>query len=90
LGIERGGGRSPEERQAAAEARMRARRAREQGLPVEEEAPDRSAGGGWNRPNLGAMRRHYGGGDVYARRRLVAIGAAVVILLLLFLVLVGC
>ena len=84
--MERGGGRSQEERAAAAEARERARIAREQGIPLEEEEP---RGGGWRGPDLGSISR-YGGGDIYARRRLVAGGAIVVVILILFLLLGGC
>jgi hypothetical protein len=53
----------------------------------EEPAEERS---GWQRPDLGSIRRHYGGGDIYARRRLIAIGAAVLVILFLFLLIAGC
>ena len=86
-----GRGRTPEERRAAAEERARRRQGREQGLPVEEEEEEEAPrAGGWKRPDLGAMTRHYGGPDVYARRRLVAIGVGLLVLLLLFLAFVGC
>ena len=68
---------------------MRARTAREQGLPVEEEDQPGETGGGWRGPDLRSMSR-YGGGDVYARRRLVAGAAVIVVIILLFLLLGGC
>jgi hypothetical protein len=77
-----GWGRSPEERQAAAEARARAREGQPE--PGDEEALETPS----HRP--GPMSRHYGGEDVYARRRLIAIGAAIVVVILLFLLIVGC
>jgi hypothetical protein len=76
------GGRSPEERRAAAEARARARA----GEPPAT-GDDELLGGTGPRGARGDMSRHYGGGDVYMRRRLWAgIGVVVVILLLLLLV----
>jgi hypothetical protein len=94
--MERSGGRSPEERAAARESRDRARIAREQGGPLEDEQQYESEReDGWDGPDMGSMSR-YGGGpslpdlDVYQRRRLFAIGGAVVVILLLFLLLGGC
>lgn len=87
--MERSGGRSADERAAAAEERLRAREAREQGAPLEdEESPEER--GGWRGPDLGSMS-HYGGGiDVYTRRRLVAGLAVVALIIVLFLMLGGC
>jgi len=73
---------------------MRAREAREQGLPLDEEEEQPASEGGWRKPDLGSMSR-YGGGrladiDVYTRRRIVAGLAVVFVLLLLFLLLGGC
>ncbi len=83
--MESGGGRSSEERQAAAEARARARtgdtRTGDEDLLVGGAEPARAPEG---------VSRHYGGGDVYARRRLLAFGAGAIVLLILFLLLVGC
>jgi hypothetical protein len=76
-----GRGRSPEERQAAAEARARAREGRPE--PGDEEVLETPS----HEP--GAMNR-YGGSDVFARRRLIGIGAAVIVVILLFLLIVGC
>ena len=76
--MERSGGRSPEERAAAREARDRARIAREQGIPLDDDDDQAQPEGDWDRPELDSMNR-YGGGpslpdlDVYQRRRL-AIG----------------
>jgi hypothetical protein len=81
------GGRTPEERRAAAEVRARARA----GEPVQE--GDEELAGGAKRGARDAraggrrdMARYYGGSDIFLRRRLLAIGAAVVVLLILFLV----
>ena len=84
--MERGGGRSPEERAAAIEARERSRVAREEGVPLEED----EAQGGGRGPEMGSIKRYGGGGDVYARRRLIAVVAVVAVILILFLLLGGC
>jgi hypothetical protein len=88
-----GGRRSQEDREAARQARDRAREARELGLDEpEDRAGDAgdSGEGGWQRPDLGSMRRYGGGPDVFMRRRLVAIGIGVVLVLVLFMMLGGC
>jgi hypothetical protein len=79
-----GRGRTPEERQAAAEARARARGGRPE--PGDEEQLE----GAGPRGAEEEVSRHYSGGDVYARRRLVAIGVVVVVIVALFLLIVGC
>jgi hypothetical protein len=78
------GGRSPEERRAAAEARARARR----GEPAtgDEELLEPAGPSGAE----GEMERHYGGGDVYLRRRLIALGAVIVLIVVIFLLVGGC
>jgi hypothetical protein len=78
------GGRSPDERRAAAEARARAR----QGEPAtgDEELLE---GTGPREPE-GEVARHYGGGDVYMRRRLIALGAVIVLIVVIFLLVGGC
>lgn len=89
--MERGGGRSPDERRAAAEARARARdeapeqldRSESEEQRVDEEIGRRSPEG---RP----MSRHYGGDDVYGRRRMFAAAAAVALIFVVFLLLFGC
>ena len=91
--MERGGGRSPEERRAAAEARARVRGDREAEAPAEGEPMDedrideelvrRSPEG---RP----MSRHYGGEDVYGRRRLFGAAAIVALIFVLILLMQGC
>jgi hypothetical protein len=87
------GGRSPDERRAAAEARARARGGREEDPAsprdevdeerIDEELVRRSPEG---RP----MSRHYGGEDVYGRRRLFGAAAIVALIFVLFLLLQGC
>ena len=79
------GGRSPEDRRAAAEARARARR----GEPPEtgdeellEPAGERGA--------EGPMARYGGGMDVYLRRRLIALAAVIIVIVLIFLLVGGC
>ena len=79
------GGRSPEERRAAAEARARARRGEPPATGDEE-----LIGGSGPRGADGPMSRHYGGPDLYMKRRLIAGGAAIVVILLLFVLLGGC
>jgi hypothetical protein len=84
--MERGGGRSPDERRAAADARARARGGREDDPDeerIDEEPARRSPEG---RP----MSRHYGGEDVYGRRRLFGAAAIVALIFVLFLLLQGC
>jgi hypothetical protein len=78
-------GRTPEERQAAAEARSRARR----GEPPETGDEELLGGTGPRGPE-GEMSRHYGGPDVYMRRRLIAGGVAIVLIILIFLLVGGC
>ena len=78
-------GRTPEERQAAAEARARARR----GEPPETGDEELLEGAG-PRGAEGQISRHYGGPDVYMRRRLVAAGVAIVVIILIFLLAGGC
>ena len=79
------GGRTPEERQAAAEARSRARR----GEAPETGDEELLEGTGPRGPE-GEMSRHYGGPDVYMRRRLVAGAVAIVLIILIFLLVGGC
>lgn len=88
--MERGGGRSAEERAAAREARERARIAQEEGVPLDEGPDGGEQGPGWSPPEMDSMSRYGGGMDVFMRRRLIAVGAAIVVLLLLFLLLGGC
>ena len=76
-------GRSPEERQAAAEARARSRSGEPPATGDEE-----LLGGDGPRGADGSMSRHYGGPDVYMRRRLIA-GAAVIVVIVLIILLVG-
>jgi hypothetical protein len=88
--MERGGGRSPEERRAAAEARARDRDDRPEG-PGEPLDEDRIDGEIQRRsPEGRVMSRHYGGDDVYGRRRLFAVAGAVAVIFILFLLLHGC
>lgn len=79
------GGRSPEERRAAAEARARARR----GEPPATGDEELIEGSG-PRGSQGQMSRHYGGPDVYLRRRLIAGAAVIVLIVLIFLLVGGC
>jgi hypothetical protein len=78
------GGRTPEERRAAAEARARTRR----GEPPETGDEDLLEPAG-PRGADGEMAR-YGGGDVYLRRRLIALGAVIVLIIVIFLLVGGC
>jgi hypothetical protein len=78
------GGRTPEERRAAAEARARARR--DEPAAGDDELME----GTGPRGAEGAMTRHYGGPDVYVRRRLIAGAVVVVLIVLIFLLLVAC
>jgi hypothetical protein len=95
------GGRSSDERRAAAEERARARSGRGSeppGEPTESPSPARGGSesrgeeppGGWQPPELDDMSRHYAGPDVYGQRRLVAVLVIVGIILILFLLLGGC
>ena len=79
------GGRTPEERRAAADARARAR----SGEPPATGDEELLEGAGESRPK-GPVSRHYGGSDVYMRRRLMAIGLVIIIALLIFLIVGGC
>ena len=79
------GGRTPEERRAAAEARSRARR----GEPPATGDEELLEGAG-PRGAEGQMERHYGGPDVYLRRRLVALGLVIVLIIAIFLLVGGC
>jgi hypothetical protein len=85
------GGRSPEERRAAAEARARAR----SGEPPATGDEELLGGAGEHDPDegrgMGDLGRRYGGGmDVYLRRRLVALAAVIVVIVLIFLLVGGC
>jgi hypothetical protein len=79
------GGRSSEERRAAAEARARARSGEPPATGDEELLEPAGSRGA-----EGELDRHYGGGDVYLRRRLIAIGAGIVVIILIFLLVGGC
>jgi hypothetical protein len=79
------GGRTPEDRRAAAEARARARRDE----PAATGDEDLLEGEGPRGPE-GEVDRHYGGGDVYLRRRLVALGVVIVLIIAIFLLVGGC
>jgi hypothetical protein len=85
LGPIEGRGRTPEERRAAAEARVRARR----GEPPETGDEELLEPAGPRGPE-GEIERHYGGGDVYMRRRLVAVAVLIVVIVLIFLLVGGC
>jgi hypothetical protein len=89
------GGRTPEERRAAAEARAHARRGEPPATGDEEDlggAGPRDADDA--RARTGATRRmgvrHYGGLDVYLRRRLVAGAVVIVLIVAIFLLVGGC
>ena len=79
------GGRTPDERRAAAEARTRARR----GEPPEAGDNGLLEGTG-PRGAEGPMSRYGGGMDVYMRRRLVALAAVIVVIDLNILLVGGC
>jgi len=79
------GGRTPEERRAAAEARARART----GEPPETGDEDLLEPNG-PRGAEGPMARYGGGGDVYLRRRLIALGVVIVLIIAIFLLVGGC
>ncbi len=87
------GGRSPEERREAADARARARRG-EPPATGDDELPAATGRRGADEARTRADatrqlgRRHYGGPDIYLRRRLIA-GAAVIILIIAIFLLVG-
>lgn len=83
--MEQRGGRSPEERRAASEARARVREGAPE--PGDEEYTEPAGG----RRSPASVSRHYGGSDVYARRRLIALGAVIAVVVLLAIVFVaGC
>lgn len=88
--MESSGGRSSDERRAAAEARARARsgdhRTGDEDLLAPGGEPARAPDDVIKR----ASGRFEGPSDVYARRRLLAFGAAAIVVLFLFLVVVGC
>lgn len=79
------GGRTPEQRRAAAEARARAR----SGEPPATGDEELLEGAG-PRGADEELDRHYGGGDVYLRRRLVALGVLIVLIIAIFLLVGGC
>jgi len=79
------GGRTPEDRRAAAEARARAR----SGEPAAT-GDDELLEGAGPRGAEGPMSRYGGGGDVYLRRRLVALGVVIVLIIAIFLLVGGC
>jgi len=79
------GGRTPEERRAAAQARARAR-----SDEPPEYGDEELLGGNGPRGGEGEMARHYGGPDVYMRRRLVALGVVIVLIVAIFLLVGGC
>lgn len=83
--MESGGGRSAEERRAAAEARARAREGR-----LETGDEDLLAPGAEPERAPDDLRTHYGGPDVYGQRRLVAGLIVIGIVVVLFLLLGGC
>lgn len=89
------GGRTPDERRAAAEARARARRDEPPATGDEEDLGAAGPRGADDaRPRAGATRhmgvRHYGGLDVYLRRRLVAGAVVIVLIVAIFLLVGGC
>jgi hypothetical protein len=89
------GGRTPEERRAAAEARARARSDEPPATGDEESLDDTGERGDDDaRARAGATRRmsvrHYGGPDLYMRRRLIAGAAVIVLIVLIFLLVGGC
>ncbi len=79
------GGRTPEERRAAAEARARAR-SDEPPATGDEELLE----GSGPRGAEGEMSRYGGGPDIYVRRRLVALGIVIVLIIAIFLLVGGC
>jgi hypothetical protein len=87
------GGRTPDDRRAAAEARARARR---DVLPATGDEEDLGGAGPSGaddaRARAGAHMgiRHYGGLDVYLRRRLVAGIVVIVLIVGIFLLVGGC
>ena len=88
------GGRTPEDRRAAAEARARARGG-EPATGDEDllEAPSpRGAEDARSRNSAtrDVEQRHYGGGDIYLRRRLIALGVVIVLIIAIFLLVGGC
>jgi hypothetical protein len=89
------GGRTPEERRAAAEARARARGGEPAATGDEEligGAEPRGADDAEARYSAtrGMGSRHYGGVDVYLRRRLIAGAAVIVLIVAIFLLVGGC
>lgn len=86
------GGRTPQERRAAAEERARTRRGEPAATGDEELLEDADRRGADDaRGRAGATGvRHYGGPDVYVRRRLIAVAAVVVLIIVIFLLVGGC
>jgi hypothetical protein len=89
------GGRTPEERRAAAEARARSRRDEPAATGDEEDVRGAGPRGADDaRERADATRhlgvRHYGGLDVYLRRRLVAGIVVIVLIVGIFLLVGGC
>ena len=89
------GGRSPEERRAAAQARAKAR----SGEPLDTRDEELLGGDGPRGVDSARARdsatrdtsvRHYGGPDLYMRRRLIAGAAVIVVIILIFLLVGGC
>jgi hypothetical protein len=79
------GGRTPDERRAAAEARARSRRGEPPATGDEE-----LVGGNGPRGAEGSMSRYGGRPDVYLRRRLIALGVVIVLIIAIFLLVGGC
>jgi hypothetical protein len=79
------GGRTPEERRAAAEGRARTR-SDEPPATGDEELLE----GSGPRGAEGEMSRYGGGPDIYMRRRLVALGIVIVLIIAIFLLVGGC
>ena len=88
------GGRTPEERRAAAEARARARGGEpatgDEDLLEGSGPSDEEDGRSRDVATRDVGQRHYGGGDVYLRRRLVALGVVIVLIIAIFLLVGGC
>jgi hypothetical protein len=79
------GGRTPEDRRAAAEARARVRRGEPPAAGDEELLEGEGPRGA-----DGPMSRYGGGMDVYMRRRLVALAVVIVVIILIILLVGGC
>jgi hypothetical protein len=89
------GGRTPEERRAAAQARARARRGQPRATGDEEDLGEAGPGGADDAGARAGESRHmgvrrYGGLDVYLRRRLVAGAVVIVLIIAIFLLVGGC